>query len=152
DFAYYWWHRASHRISFLWAAHVVHHQSEDYNLAVALRQAWFTSLSSWVLNLPLAFLGVPPLVYGVCAALNTLYQFWIHTRLVGKLGPLEWVLNTPSHHRVHHGIDAPYLDTNYGGVFIVFDRLFGTFVEETHEPRYGTLDPIRSFDPVWANF
>ncbi len=152
DLAYYAWHRASHRINFLWAAHVVHHQSEDYNLAVALRQAWFTGLSSWLVNLPLALLGVPPTVYAISASINLLYQFWIHTREIGTLGPLEWVLNTASHHRVHHGVNAPYIDKNYGGILIVWDRLFGTFAPEREPVVYGTVEPFRSWNPVWANF
>ena len=124
DFIYYWWHRAHHRVNLLWAAHVVHHQSEDYNLAVALRQSILTALTSIPFYLPLAILGVPPVTFFVCSALNTLYQFWIHTRLVGKLGPLEWLINTPSHHRVHHGINPAYIDKNHAGVFIVWDRWF----------------------------
>lgn len=151
DLTYYLYHRASHRVNFLWATHVVHHQSDEYNLAVALRQSWFTSLTGWVFDLPLALLGVPPLVYATVAAVNLLYQFWIHTRLVSRLGPLETVLNTPSHHRVHHGTEARYLDCNYAGIFIVWDRLFGTFVPERDEPTYGTVRPFRSLDPLWAN-
>ena len=151
DFAYYWWHRASHRVNVLWGGHIVHHQSQDYNLAVALRQAWFTSLGSIFFYLPLALLGVPVIVYATCDALNTLYQFWIHTRLVGKLGPLEWILNTPSHHRVHHGINPQYIDKNYAGVFIVWDRLFGTFEEEKAEPVYGTVVVYKSWNSLWAN-
>ena len=150
DLAYYWWHRLSHEVNVLWAAHVVHHQSEDYNLAVALRQAVATSFTSLPFYLPLAFLGVPTVVYATVSAFSTLYQFWIHTELVGKLGPLELVLNTPSHHRVHHAIDAPYLDRNYGGILIVWDRLFGTFAEEREAPVYGTVKPLGSFNPLWA--
>lgn len=152
DHQYYWWHRASHRVNALWAAHVVHHQSEDYNLAVALRQAWFTRLTVWPFYLPLVLLGFPPLVVATTGAINTLYQFWIHTQLVGKLGPLEWFLNTPSHHRVHHGINPAYIDKNHGGILIVWDRLYGTFTEEETEPVYGTVARLRSWDPVWANF
>jgi sterol desaturase/sphingolipid hydroxylase (fatty acid hydroxylase superfamily) len=150
DFLYYWWHRASHRVNVLWAAHVVHHQSEDFNLAVALRQAIGTSFTTLPFYLPMALLGVPPVVYSTMVALSTLYQFWIHTELVGKLGPLEWVLNTPSHHRVHHAVNPEYLDRNYAATLIVWDRLFGTFVEERAAPVYGTVEPLRSFNPVWA--
>lgn len=153
DFFYYWWHRASHRVNLLWAAHVVHHQSEEYNLAVALRQALFTHITYNPFFWGLALLGFPPLVVFTCTALNTLYQFWIHTRLVGKLP--AWVeswLNTPSHHRVHHGVNPAYIDKNHAGVFIVWDRLFGTFVEEREEPVYGTVKGIASWDPIWANF
>ena len=151
DHQYYWWHRVSHRSNLVWATHVVHHQSEDYNLAVALRQAWFSSLSSFFFYLPLAVLGVPPVMFITVALIDLLYQFWIHTELIGKLGPLEWVLNTPSHHRVHHGVDPRYVDKNYAGIFIVWDRLYGTFTEEEHRPTYGTVKPLKSWNPVWAN-
>lgn len=150
DLAYYWWHRLSHEVNVLWAAHVVHHQSEDYNLAVALRQAVATSFTSLPFYLPLAVLGVPTVVYATVAAFSTLYQFWIHTELVGKLGPLERVLNTPSHHRVHHAVNPRYLDRNYGATLIVWDRLFGTFAEEDEAPVYGTVKPLGSFNPLWA--
>jgi alkylglycerol monooxygenase len=152
DLAYYWWHRFSHEVAFMWAVHVVHHQSEDYNLAVALRQAWFSGLTSSVFYLPLAFLGIPPLVFFTVAAFSTLYQFWIHTRVIGKLGPFEWVFNTPSQHRVHHGRDAKYLDRNYAATLCVWDRVFGSFQEEEEEPLYGTIAPYASWNPVWANF
>jgi alkylglycerol monooxygenase len=151
DFLYYLWHRASHRVGILWAAHVVHHQSEDYNLAIALRQAIFTTITAAPFYLPLAVLGVSPLVFLTCNALNTVYQFWIHTRLVGRLGPLELVLNTPSHHRVHHGINPRYIDRNHAGVFIVWDRLFGTFEPEGEEPVYGVVEGFESADSLRAN-
>jgi sterol desaturase/sphingolipid hydroxylase (fatty acid hydroxylase superfamily) len=150
DFAYYWWHRASHRINVLWAAHIVHHQSEDYNLAVALRQGTLTPLTSLPFFLPLALLGIPPVIWIAAEALNTLYQFWIHTETVGRLGPLELVLNTPSHHRVHHGRNPQYLDRNYGGLLIVWDRLFGTFAPEREPVAYGITKPLASFNPLWA--
>lgn len=150
DFLYYWWHRLSHELHVLWAAHVVHHQSEDYNLAVALRQAILTSFTSVPFYLPLALLGVPPLVFASMNALSTLYQFWIHTELVGKLGWLEEWLNTPSHHRVHHGINPQYMDKNYGAVLIIWDRLFGTFEREDEAPVYGVVKPLGSFNPIWA--
>jgi sterol desaturase/sphingolipid hydroxylase (fatty acid hydroxylase superfamily) len=150
DLAYYAWHRLSHEVNFLWAVHAVHHQSEDYNLAVALRQAILGSSTSWPFYLPLALLGVPPVVMGTSVALNTLYQFWIHTELVRRLGWLESFLNTPSHHRVHHAINPRYLDKNYAGVFIVWDRLFGSFEEEGETPVYGLTRPLRSFNPLWA--
>jgi sterol desaturase/sphingolipid hydroxylase (fatty acid hydroxylase superfamily) len=150
DFIYYWWHRASHRLNFLWAAHVIHHQSEDFNLAVALRQSVLTPLTFTPFVLPLAMMGIPPLVYLAAISLNTLYQFWIHTELIGRLGPLEWVLNTPSHHRVHHARNHRYLDRNYAAVFIIWDRLFGTFEPERETPRYGITRPLRSFNPLWA--
>jgi sterol desaturase/sphingolipid hydroxylase (fatty acid hydroxylase superfamily) len=152
DFLYYWFHRMSHEIGAFWAAHSVHHQSEEYNLSVALRQGSFQSFFSWMFYLPLALLGFPPAVFITCSALNTLYQFWIHTRLIGKLGPIEWIFNTPSHHRVHHGRNPRYIDRNHAGTLIVWDRLFGTFVEETDEPVYGVVKPLRSVNPLWANF
>jgi alkylglycerol monooxygenase len=151
DLAYYLWHRFTHEVSVGWITHVVHHQSEDYNLAVALRQSMTSSLSSWPFYLPLAVVGVPPEVFFLHAALNTLYQFWIHTETIGRMGPLEWVINTPSHHRVHHAVNPQYVDKNYAGVLIVWDRLFGTFAPERETPVYGTVEPLKSFDPLWAN-
>lgn len=151
DFLYYWWHRLSHERNVLWAAHVVHHSSEDFNLAVALRQAVLTSWTVLPFYLPLALLGVPPLVYATCVAVSTLYQFWIHTALVPDVrGPVAKVLNLPSHHRVHHAVNPQYLDKNYGAIFIVWDRLFGTFAEEDEAPVYGLTKPLGSFDPIWA--
>lgn len=152
DFAYYWFHRVSHEMNGPWAAHAVHHQSEEYNLAVALRQGTFQPFFSWMFYLPLAVLGFPPEWFAAMSSFNTLYQFWIHTRLIGKLGPLEWVLNTPSHHRVHHGRNPKYLDRNHAGTLIIWDRLFGTFQEEEEEPVYGIVRPLASWNPVWANF
>ncbi|MBI5071237.1 MAG: sterol desaturase family protein [Deltaproteobacteria bacterium] len=150
DLAYYWWHRLSHEVSFLWAVHAVHHQSEDYNLAVALRQAVLSGVTSFPFYAPLALLGVPAPVFVGAISLSTLYQFWIHTELVGKLGPLERVLNTPSAHRVHHAVNPRYLDRNYGAILIVWDRLFGSYAEEREPPVYGVTHPIRTFNPAWA--
>ena len=150
DFLYYWFHRFSHEIGAFWAAHSVHHQSEEYNLTVALRQGAFQGFVSWMFYLPLAILGFSPTTFITCSGLNTIYQFWIHTRLVGKLGPLEWVLNTPSHHRVHHGRNPQYIDRNHAGTLIVWDRMFGTFVPETDEPVYGVVKPLKSLNPLWA--
>ena len=153
DLAYYWFHRLSHEVNFLWAGHVVHHQSEDYNLAVALRKSAFQGLFSIWFYLPLAMLGIEPVVFALSIQINTLYQFWIHTRLIGKLGrPIEAVLNTPSHHRVHHGADPKYLDKNYAGMLIIWDRMFGSFEPEAEEPTYGTTKPLARWNPVWANF
>jgi sterol desaturase/sphingolipid hydroxylase (fatty acid hydroxylase superfamily) len=152
DLLYYWFHRTSHEVSAIWATHVVHHQSEEYNLAVALRQGSFQSSISWVFYLPLALLGLSPLVFLTLSSFNTLYQFWIHTRLIGRLGPLEAFLNTPSHHRVHHGREPKYIDKNHGGTLIVWDRLFGTYQVEEEEPVYGITRPLASWNPVWANF
>jgi len=152
DFLYYCFHRMSHEVNAFWAAHVVHHQSEDYNLAVALRQGAFQGWFSWVFYLPLALAGFPPLMFLTLSSINTLYQFWIHTRVIGRLGPLEWVLNTPSHHRVHHGTNVEYLDRNHGGILIVWDRLFGTFEPERAPVRYGLTKNITSFDPFRIAF
>ena len=152
DFFYYWFHRKSHEINALWAAHIVHHQSEDYNLSTALRQAWFQSSFSWVFYLPLAFAGFDPVLFLTISGINTVYQFWIHTKTVGKLGFLEWFMNTPSHHRVHHGKNPKYLDTNYAAVFIIWDRMFGTFRQEVEEPVYGITKSLHSWNPVWTNF
>jgi alkylglycerol monooxygenase len=150
DFIYYWWHRMSHRVNFFWAAHVVHHQSEDYNLAVALRQSVTTQLTGFPLYATLAFVGVPPLHFAAAAALSLLYQFWIHTELVSKLGWFEWVFNTPSAHRVHHAINPQYLDKNHAGTLVVWDRLFGTYQVEAAPCVYGTTRPLRSFNALWA--
>jgi hypothetical protein len=145
-------HRASHRVNLFWASHVVHHQSEEYNLSVALRQSWIELLVQGVFYLPLAVAGFAPLAFVTVSTANTLYQFWIHTRLVGRLPAwIEWFLNTPSHHRVHHGVNPKYIDKNYAGIFIVWDRLLRTFQEEQEEPVYGTVKPLGSFSPLWAN-
>lgn len=152
DLLYYLWHRASHVVNLFWAVHAVHHQSEDFNLAVALRQPAFEPITWFFFYLPLAFLGVPPEVFLAAYAIDLLYQFFIHTELVDRLPrPLEWVLNTPSHHRVHHGVQPQYLDKNYGGILIVWDRLFGTFEPEGEPVVYGTTVPLRSYNPVWGN-
>jgi sterol desaturase/sphingolipid hydroxylase (fatty acid hydroxylase superfamily) len=153
DFCYYWLHRMGHERNILWAAHSVHHQSEDYNLSTALRQTSSGFLLSWIFYLPMAVLGVPPLVFITVAALNLLYQFWVHTRHIPKLGWFEWLFITPSNHRVHHAQNPLYLDRNYGGVFIVWDRLFGTFQEEDdNEPViFGVTTPLASWNPLWAN-
>lgn len=147
---YYWWHRLSHEVNLLWAAHVVHHQSEDYNLAVALRQSVTTWVTSLPFYLPLALLGVPTLPFAVVLGLSTLYQFWIHTELVPPLGALEKVLNTPALHRVHHAINPQYLDKNHAATFSFFDVLYGTWMPETAPCVYGTTRPLNSFNPLWA--
>lgn len=153
DFCYYWNHRLGHERNVLWAAHSVHHQSEDYNLSTALRQSSSGFLLGWIFYLPMALLGVPPLVFLSVAALNLLYQFWVHTRHIPKLGWFEWVFISPSNHRVHHAQNAVYMDRNYGGVFIVWDRLFGTFQAELDaEPAiFGVTTPLASWNPLWAN-
>jgi sterol desaturase/sphingolipid hydroxylase (fatty acid hydroxylase superfamily) len=151
DLGQYLVHRLSHRVSLLWACHSVHHSSEELNYAVGLRNSSFHGFFIWVFFLPLAAAGIPWNVVATCYGLNVLYQFWLHTRLIGNLGWLELVFNTPSHHRVHHGRDAKYLDRNFAGVLIVWDRMFGTFQREEEEPLYGTLTPIASWNPIWAN-
>jgi sterol desaturase/sphingolipid hydroxylase (fatty acid hydroxylase superfamily)/uncharacterized membrane protein YhhN len=152
DFCYYWNHRLGHVCSVFWAAHVVHHQSEDYNLTTALRQTSSGALLSWLFYVPLAVLGVPPLVFAIAGLIDLLYQFWIHTELVGKLGWFDRVFASPSNHRVHHAVNRKYLDRNYGGILIIWDRLFGTFIEEDEPVVYGTRPRLASWDPVWANF
>ncbi|SMO79025.1 sterol desaturase family protein [Solitalea koreensis] len=152
DFFYYWFHRMSHEVNALWAAHIVHHQSEEYNLTVALRQSWFQGGFSWVFFLPLAFVGFEPIMMLTVSSFNTLYQFWIHTRMINKMGPLEWIFNTPSHHRVHHGSNPKYIDKNHAGSLIIWDRMFGTFQKEEEEVVYGITKPLASWDPTWANF
>ena len=153
DFCYYWHHRAGHRVALLWAAHAVHHQSEDYNLSTALRQTSSGWIGGWVFYLPMALLGFPPLVFGVVALVDLLYQYWVHTQLVGKLGWFDRWFCSPSNHRVHHAVNDRYVDRNYGGILIVWDRLFGSFEEERDaEPCvYGTRSPLRSWNPLWAN-
>lgn len=151
DLLYYWFHRLSHEVNFLWAAHIVHHQSEEYNLSVALRQSWWQGLFSFWFYVPVALLGVHPVVIVTVGAFVTLYQFWIHTKAIGRMGPLERLLNTPSHHRVHHGSDPKYIDRNHAGTLIIWDKLFGTFQREEEEPTYGITVPLRSWDPLTAN-
>ncbi|MCB0766778.1 MAG: sterol desaturase family protein [Flavobacteriales bacterium] len=152
DLLYYWFHRLSHEVNFLWAAHIVHHQSEEYNLSVALRQSWWQGLFSFWFYVPVAFLGVHPVIILTVGAFVTLYQFWIHTRAIGRMGFLELILNTPSNHRVHHGSDPKYIDRNHAGTLIIWDKLFGTFQREEEEPVYGITTPLASWDPVKANF
>ncbi len=150
EFAYYWFHRLSHRINWLWATHAVHHSANELTLPAAVRLGWTGVISGgWLAFAPLMLLGFPPLMVGLLLALNLLYQFGLHTEAIRKLGPLEWVLNTPSHHRAHHASEEPWLDCNFGGVLIVFDRWFGTFVPEPDEGglRYGLTDPIQSNNP-----
>ncbi|XP_066279591.1 alkylglycerol monooxygenase-like [Branchiostoma lanceolatum] len=152
EFAYYWMHRMAHEVNILWAAHQVHHSSEDYNLTTALRQSALQIVGGFFFfYLPMAFL-VPPAAYSAHYQLNLLYQFWIHTELVTSLGPLEYILNTPSHHRVHHGRNPYCIDKNYGGTLIIFDRLFGTFAKEEEKVVYGLTHPLNTWDPIWVQF
>ena len=153
DFTYYWVHRCGHRINLMWAAHAVHHQSEDYNLTTALRQPSTGWLVSWIFYLPMAVLGVPTGVFVVVGLIDLLYQFWVHTGEIGRLGWFDRVFCSPSNHRAHHAVNERYLDKNYGGILIVWDRLFGSFVEEdaAEPPVFGTRSPLRSWNPLWAN-
>jgi alkylglycerol monooxygenase len=151
DLCYYWFHRVSHESAVFWASHVVHHQSQDYNLSTALRQPSTGDLLGWVFYLPMAAAGVPPLVFGVVALADLLYQFWVHTEHVPRLGWFDRWFCSPSNHRVHHAVNDKYVDRNYGGVLIVWDRLFGTFQEEEEPCVYGTRAPLASWDPLWSN-
>jgi sterol desaturase/sphingolipid hydroxylase (fatty acid hydroxylase superfamily)/uncharacterized membrane protein YhhN len=151
DLCYYWYHRAGHVVALFWAAHVVHHQSQHYNLTTALRQTSSGALFSWIFYLPMAAAGVPPLVFGTVALIDLLYQFWVHTEQVGRLGWFDRVFCSPSNHRVHHAVNDGYVDKNYGGILVLWDRLFGTFQEEQEPCVYGTRSPLNSWDPLWAN-
>ena len=152
DFAYYWFHRLHHEIRFFWAAHVNHHSSRHYNLSTALRQSWTTPFTSLVFYWPLALIGFSAPAILTAIAINTLYQFWIHTEAIDRVGPLEWVINTPSHHRVHHGSNVEYLDRNYAGMLIIWDRMFGTFEPEVAAVDYGLTKNIETFNPVRIAF
>jgi sterol desaturase/sphingolipid hydroxylase (fatty acid hydroxylase superfamily) len=152
DFAYYWFHRLHHDVRLLWAAHVNHHSSEYYNLSTALRQSWTTPFTGLPFYWPLALAGLPPALILTLEAINTLYQYWIHTELIDRVGPLEGVLNTASHHRVHHGTNVEYLDRNHAGMFIFWDKLFGTFEPEVAPATYGLTTNIRTFNPVKIAF
>ena len=148
DLVFYWYHRTHHTVRVFWASHVVHHSSQRFNLSTALRQSWtpFTALPFW---LPLALLGFAPWMILLQQSISLLYQFFLHTERIGKLwAPAEFVFNTPSHHRVHHASNAAYLDRNYGGVLIVWDRLFGTFAAEREPAVYGLTKNIRTFNPL----
>ena len=153
DFCYYWLHRMGHEVAVLWAAHAVHHQSQDYNLSTALRQTSSGAVLGWVFYLPMALAGVPPLVFVVVGLVDLLYQFWVHTEQVGRLGWFDRWFCSPSNHRVHHAVNDSYLDKNYGGILIVWDRLFGTFKDEDPQEKcvYGTRGLLNSWDPLWAN-
>ena len=156
DLAYYWFHRTAHRVRWFWASHVNHHSSQHYNLSTALRQTWTGTIAfSFIFRLPLLFIGFPPAMILFCAGLNLIYQFWFHTEAIDKCPRwFEAVFNTPSHHRVHHATNPLYLDRNYAGVFIVWDRLFGTFQPEVAaiRPHYGIVKQLGSFNLLWAVF
>lgn len=151
DLSYYARHRASHRVAVLWAAHVVHHQSPEYNLTVSLRQGIAATWVAWAFYLPLALLGFPFAMFAAVEGAYQVYQFLVHTPLVGRLGPLEWLLITPSLHRVHHGSAPHHVDRNFGGLFNLWDRLFGTLQPEDAEPTYGIGGGMPRDNPLWAN-
>ena len=155
DLRYYWWHRISHERRWFWASHVIHHSSQHYNLTTALRQTWTGGIISPILfKTPLALLGFHPLMLIFVGGVNLVYQFWIHTEKIDRLGPLEWLFNTPSHHRVHHATNPQYLDANYAGTLIIWDRLFGTFIpeDENERPRYGIIKNLGTFNPLVIAF
>ena len=150
DFALYWSHRLHHEVRALWAAHVNHHSSERYNLSVALRQSWTEVFTGLPFYIPLGLLGFSPTLIFWAFAINLIYQFFTHTELVGRLwAPIEWVFNTPSHHRVHHATNVAYLDRNYGGILIIWDRMFGSFYAEDEAPEYGLRTNIATYD-IWV--
>jgi len=154
EFSYYWFHRVSHGSRIFWASHVVHHSSQRYNLSTALRQTWTGSFMSFVFWIWLPIVGFPPIMIMTMKAISLLYQFWIHTELIRSLGPLEFVFNTPSHHRVHHGSNLRYIDRNHGGTLIIWDKLFGTFEPENPaDPvRFGLTKNIQTYNPVRIAF
>lgn len=155
EFTYYWFHRCSHRINWLWATHAVHHSASELTLPAAVRLGWTGPISGgWLFYVPLILCGLHPSMVMALLAINLLYQFGLHTELVRQLGPFEWVLNTPSHHRAHHASEEPWLDCNFGGVLILFDRMFGTFVPEPREGglRYGLTRPIEGHNPLRIAF
>ena len=153
DLSYYWLHRSHHQIKVLWASHVVHHHGEEYNLSTALRQTGTDFLFKWIFYTPMLLLGIPVEIFVTVAALNLIYQFWVHTEHIKRLGILDYILVTPSNHRIHHAQNKEYIDANYGGVFILWDRMFGTFIDEREDlkPIYGTSKPLNSWNPLWAN-
>jgi sterol desaturase/sphingolipid hydroxylase (fatty acid hydroxylase superfamily) len=155
EIAYYWMHRCSHEVRWLWASHFVHHTPEQIHLASAFRLGATELLSgNWLFYVPLYLLGLNPIAVGAMLGVNLFYQFWLHTDVVGRLGPLEWIFNTPAHHRVHHASNGEYLDRNYGGILIVWDRLFGTFAAERPEAPlvYGLVHPLASLNPITIAF
>jgi sterol desaturase/sphingolipid hydroxylase (fatty acid hydroxylase superfamily) len=152
DLCYYAFHRTSHEVRLFWAAHVNHHSSQTYNLSTALRQSWTTPLTGIPFWLPLPLLGFAPWMILTQQAISLLYQYWLHTESIDRLGWLEWIFNTPSHHRVHHGANAQYLDRNHGGILVIWDRLFGTFVPETTPVRYGLTTNLASKNPLVIAF
>lgn len=154
DLGYYWVHRLSHEMAIMWGSHVVHHSSEEYNLTTALRQTGTPAIFAWIIFLPMAFIGISTEVMLAVGSLNLIYQFWVHTRHIDKMPNwYEAIFVTPSNHRVHHGLNKEYIDKNYGGVFIFWDRIFGTFAAERDDIEivYGVSDQLNSWNPIWAN-
>ena len=152
DFVFYIYHRFSHRVRFLWAIHMSHHSSEEMNFAVSMRQAWLGPISKIPFFIVLPLLGLDPTIIAVAGVISTLWGVVGHTQIVGKLGPLEWILNTPSHHRVHHGANAEYIDKNYGNLLIIWDRIFGTFEPEKAKVKYGLVNNVNTFNPMKITF
>ncbi|MEE9348013.1 MAG: sterol desaturase family protein [Robiginitomaculum sp.] len=154
DFKYYWKHRFFHTVRYWWMSHNVHHSSEHYNLSTALRQPWTNHIGLHVImGVPMVLLGFHPLIVAFSGALNLLYQFWIHTEVIDKMPKwFEAVMNTPSHHRVHHGRNLDYLDMNYAGTFIIWDKMFGTFTPEVERPDYGIVHPLKTYNPITIAF
>ena len=152
DLVFYIYHRMSHRIRFLWAIHLSHHSSEEMNFAVSFRQAWFGPISKIPFFMVLPLLGFDPTIVAVAGVISTLWGIVGHTQVIGKLGPLEWIFNTPSHHRVHHGSNKQYIDKNYGNLLIIWDRMFGTFEPEEEEVKFGLVNNVNTFNPVKVTF
>ena len=152
DLVFYVYHRLSHRVRFLWAIHMSHHSSEEMNFAVSFRQAWFGPISKIPFFMILPLIGFDPVMIAVAGAVSTLWGVVGHTQIVGKLGPLEWIFNTPSHHRVHHGANPEYIDKNYGNLLIIWDRIFGTFEPEVRPVNYGLVNNVNTFNPIKITF
>ncbi len=148
DLVFYIYHRFSHRVRFLWAIHMSHHSSEEMNFAVSMRQAWLGPISKIPFFIVLPILGLDPTIIAVAGVISTLWGVVGHTQIIGKLGPLEWFFNTPSHHRVHHGANAEYIDKNYGNLLIIWDRMFGTFEPEKAKVKYGLVNNVNTFNPI----
>ena len=152
DFVFYFYHRISHRVNFLWAIHMSHHSSEEMNFAVSFRQAWFGPVSKIPFFMTLPLLGFDPTIIAVAGVISTLWGIVGHTQIIGNLGPLEWIFNTPSHHRVHHGANPQYIDKNYGNLFIIWDRIFGTFEPEDEPVKFGLVRNVNTFNPTKITF
>ena len=152
DFLYYWFHRFSHRIKFLWAMHMNHHSSEEMNFVVSLRQAWFAPFAKVIFFMPLPLIGFDPLITVVVGIASTFWGVIGHTQWINKLGPLEYIFVTPSHHRVHHGSNDQYIDKNFGNLLIIWDKFFGTFEPEREKVVYGITDNVKTFNPIKITF